>query len=99
MEEQPHGKAEKMFKDIGKKIDELIKDLDEAKERAKVEYADQIEELKRNGETIKNEFNSFKENRKERWEEVETSLEKAGRELKNAFEAVFSKKDKTEKQA
>ncbi|ELR71884.1 hypothetical protein C900_02259 [Fulvivirga imtechensis AK7] len=99
MGRKPEGKAEKMFKDIGKKIDELIQDLDKAKERAKVEYADEIEELKRNGETLKSGFNKFKENNKERWEDIEASLEKAGNELRNAFDAAFSKKSKTEKQA
>lgn len=92
MEKESKGKAENLLKDIGKKIDELIEDLKVAKDQAKVDYADRIEELKKNAETLKGEFNTFKETHKDRWDEAEASLEKAGKELKNAFEAVFSKK-------
>ena len=94
--ENTQGTAEKMFKDIGKKIDELIQDLNEAKDQAKVEYADRIDEIKRNAETLKEEFFNFKETHKDRWEEAETNLEKAGRELKKAFDVLFSKKPKAE---
>lgn len=93
----PEGKAEKMFKDIGKKIDELLKDLNTAKDEAKVEYADRIEELKRNAEKLKSEFHHFKDTHKDRWEEAESSLEKAGKELIHAFESVFKKSDKQKK--
>ena len=94
MEDQSQGKAEHLFKDIGKKIDELIEDLNAAKDQAKVDYADRIEELKRNAETLKGEFKNFKETHKDRWDEAEASLEKAGQELKNAFDAVFKKTGK-----
>lgn len=98
MGRKSEGKAEKMFKDIGKKIDELLQDVHEAKEKAKVEYAEQIDELKRNGETLKKGIDDFRETHKDRLDEVESSLERAGRELKHAFEAAFSKKPDTEKQ-
>ncbi|UII32682.1 hypothetical protein LVD17_02385 [Fulvivirga ulvae] len=94
MKDQNQGKAEHLFQDIGKKIDELIEDLKVAKDQAKVDYADRIEELKRNAETLKGEFKNFKETHKDRWEEAETNLEKAGQELKNAFEAIFKKTGK-----
>ncbi|MBL6445481.1 hypothetical protein JMN32_04130 [Fulvivirga sp. 29W222] len=94
MEDQSQGKAEHLLKDIGKKIDELIADLKVAKDQAKIDYADRIEELKRNAETLKGEFKSFKETHKDSWDEAEKSLEKAGQELKNAFEAIFKKTGK-----
>lgn len=98
MAKKDQGQAEKMFKDIGKKIDELIKDLQQAKGQAKVDYADQIEELKQNAETLKTAFNNFKKDHKHRWDEAETNLHKAGSELKNAFNTLFSKKSKKEKE-
>jgi len=91
MGRKPEGSAEKMFKKLGKKIDALLIELNETKNQAKEEYADNIEELKRNGETLKKGFHDLKENHKDQWEEVESSLKNAGEELKNAFNATFSK--------
>jgi len=93
MGRKPEGSAENMFKKLGKKIDALILELNETKNQAKEEYADNIDELKRNGETLKKEFTDFKENHKDKWDEVESSLKNAGEELKNAFDATFSKKE------
>lgn len=94
MKKKPEGKAEKMFTDIGRRIDELIRDLQGAKNQAKVDYADRIEEIKRNAETLKKEFTNFKETHKDRWEEAESNLERAGEELKKAFDALFTKRAK-----
>ena len=85
-----------MFKDIGKKIDMLVADLKKAKDQAKIEYADELEELKRNGQKVKSEINDFKTKHKDKIEEVETRLEKAGTELKRAVEAVFKKEPRSE---
>ncbi len=92
MGRKPEGTAEKMFKKLGKKIDALILELSDTKDQVKEEYADNIDELKRNGETIKKELHNFKDNHKGQWEEVESSLKNAGEELKNAFDATFRKK-------
>ncbi|MBL3656578.1 sll1863 family stress response protein [Fulvivirga sediminis] len=92
MESKTQGKAEKVFQDIGKGIDELIKDLHRAKEKMEVEYEDEINELKRNKETLKSEFKDFKENNKGKWDEVEKSLHNAAKEVQNAMEALFKKK-------
>lgn len=92
MGRKPEGSAEKMFKNLGKKIDALIQELNETKNQAKEEYADNIDELKRNGQTLKKGFTDFKNSHKSQWEDVESSLKNAGEELKNAFNATFSKK-------
>lgn len=94
MDTRTEGKAEGLFKEIGRKIDDLIVDLKVAKDQVKVDYASQIEELKRNAETLKDEFSNFKENHKDQWEEAEASLERAGQELKNAFDVIFRNKEK-----
>ncbi len=91
MGRKPEGTAEKMFKRFGKKVDELLNDLDKASDKAKEEYADRFEELKRNKETLKQEFSEFKEKNKDRWDEIESGFEKAGREIKNAFTQAFKK--------
>ena len=91
MGRKPEGKAEKAFKNIGKKIDELLADLKEAGSHAEEEYSDRIEELKGSGEKLKDEFSNFKDKHKDRIDEVETNLKKAGEDLKNAFNSAFKK--------
>ncbi len=89
MGRKPEGKAEKAFKSIGKKIDELLSDLQDAGKNAEDEYADRIEELKRSGEKLKEEFYNFKEKHQDRIDEVENNLKKAAGDLKKAFDSAF----------
>jgi len=96
MGRKPEGKAEKMFKRLGKKIDELLGDIDQASDRAKEEYSDRFEELKRNKETLKKEFGDFKDKHKDKWTELESGLEKAGKEIRDSFNRAFSKDKKKE---
>ena len=86
------GKAEKTFKNLGRKLDDMMKDLDELKESLKNKYGDHWEEINRSKTRVEQEIDEFKEKHKERFEEAERNLEKAGREIKNAFEAIFAKK-------
>ena len=89
MGRKPEGKAEKAFKSIGKKIDELLSDLQDAGKNAEDEYADRIEELKRSGEKLKEEFYNFKEKHQDRIDEVENNLKKTAGDLKKAFDSAF----------
>jgi C4-dicarboxylate-specific signal transduction histidine kinase len=81
------GKAEKLFKNFGKKVDDFVAELHEAGERLNKEFEDRFEELKESAEKLKNEAKN-----KERWKEVEDSLKKAGDELNQAVKAAFKKK-------
>jgi phosphoglycerate-specific signal transduction histidine kinase len=87
MEPNQEGKSEKFFKEFGKKVDQFLGEVKEASDRAEMDLKKKFEELKKAGETLKNEAGS-----KERWKEVETSLKKAGDELEAAFKAAFKKK-------
>lgn len=89
MGRKPEGAAEKMFKRLGKKIDELLADLNKASDKAQEDYADRFEEIKRNKEKLKKEFTDFKENNKDSWEELEKGFEKAARDLKDSFNRAF----------
>lgn len=91
MTTKTQGSAEKMMKDLGKRIDELIEDLKVAKDKAKVEFADEIEELKRNRDVLESEIKGFREKHKDRFDEAERSLQKAGKEIKKAFDDIFKK--------
>lgn len=83
------GKAEKAFKNFGKRIDDFVVELNEAGDRLQQEFKSRLEELKDSAEKLKDEAKN-----KERWKEVEDSLKKASDELGNAFKAAFRKKDK-----
>jgi lysyl-tRNA synthetase class I len=88
MEINEEGKAEKFFKDFGKKLDQFLVELKEAGTRAEADMQQKYEELKVAAEKIKKEAEN-----KERWKEVENSLKKAGVELENAFKSAFKKKE------
>ena len=88
METTNEGRAERAFKNFGKKVDEFVADLDDAGERFQKEFNAKYEELKNSAEKLKNETEN-----KERWKEVEDSLKKAGDELSKAFKAAFKKRE------
>jgi len=87
MEETNEGKAEKFFKEFGKKMDRFASELKDAGKNAEVDLQKKYDELKAAAQKLKAEAG-----KKERWEEVETSLKKAGEELENAIKAAFKKK-------
>ncbi len=86
--EETDGKAEKFFKDFGKKVDQFILEAKDAGSRLEVDLQKKYDELKVTAEKLKSEAEN-----KERWKEVEASLKKAGDELSNAFKAAFKKKE------
>ncbi len=88
--ETTDGKAEKFFKDFGKKVDQFILEAKDAGSRLEVDLQKKYDELKVTAEKLKSEAEN-----KERWKEVEASLKKAGDELSNAVKAAFKKKDET----
>ena len=88
METNDEGKAEKNFKNFGKKVDGFVSEFQEAAERLEKEFQQKFDELKVTAEKLKKEAEN-----KERWQEVEASLKKAGDEVANAFKAAFKKKE------
>lgn len=88
MEEPKDNTAEKFFKDFGKKMDQFAQELKDAGARAEVDLQKKYEEVKAAAQRLKTEAQ-----KKERWQEVEASLKKAGEELENAFKAAFRKKE------
>lgn len=88
MEENKDNSAEKFLRDFGKKMDQFAQELKEAGARAEVDLQKKYEELKEAAQRLKTEAQ-----KKERWQEVESSLKKAGEELENAFKAAFKKRN------
>lgn len=87
MTEEQEGKAERMFKNFGKKVDNFMEELEEASERLQKEFQEKYDDLKKTAERVKEETQN-----KERWKEVEDNLRKAGEELGKAFKTAFSKR-------
>ena len=86
------GNAEKFMQDLGKKLDAMIEDLRTLKEKAKTDYAYEIDELKKKGSHIQEEIEEFREKHKDRFDEVQERLHTAAQELGKAIEAAFKKK-------
>jgi len=85
--QEDSGKAEKLFKNFGKKVDAFMEELNEAGGRLNKEFENRYEELKDSAEKLRDEAKN-----KERWKEVEQSLKKAGDELNRAVKAAFKKR-------
>lgn len=88
MEAKEEGKAEKFFKEFGKRLDQFLVEAKDAGTRIEADMQKKFEELKETGEKLKKEAEN-----KERWKEVEDGLKKAGEELDRAFKAAFKKRD------
>ena len=87
MEAKEEGKAEKVFKEFGKRLDLFLEEAKEAGTRIEADMQKKYEELKVAAEKLKKEAEN-----KERWKEVEAGLKKAGEELDKAFRAAFKKR-------
>lgn len=96
MGRKPEGKVEKILKDLGKKIDELIADLKKVKGEAGVEFNSRVDELKRNRDSLENEFKKLRSD--DRWKEVEQNLDNAGKDIRKAFDAAFKKQAYSKKE-
>ena len=90
MGRKPEGNAEKMFKNFGKKVDSFIIELKDAKENSGEEFQQRLDELKKSKDSLEEKFNDFRENNKDKWEEVQTELERAGQEFKKAVNNLFA---------
>jgi hypothetical protein len=86
--ESNEGKAEKAFKIFGQRVDQFLKELDEAGHKITQEFDEKFAELKKSAEDFKKEAQN-----KERWKEVESRLKKASEEFEQALKAAFKKKN------
>lgn len=81
------GKAEKMLKDLGKRLDQFAAEAMQAGTKVESDLRARYAELKASAEKLRAEAKD-----KERWKEVEASLKKAGEELERAAKAAFTKR-------
>lgn len=83
--------VEDLFRDLGRKIDQLIEKGKQSSEEVRNDLDKRVEEIRKNKEKLEKDFKSFTGD-KDKWKAVESSLENAAKELRNALEIVFSKK-------
>ena len=92
MEKKTEGTLEQLFKKFGHKLDQFIVELKGTKENAGEEMDERFEELKRNFASLEDQVKDFKENNKDKWQDVQSELNQAGQSLKQAFDSAFAKK-------
>lgn len=90
MGRNPEGNAEKMFKKFGKNVDSFISELSDVKGNSNEEFKSRLEELKKSKDSLEEKFKDFKEDNKDKWEDVQTELERAGQEFKKAVNNLFA---------
>ena len=88
------GKAERLLRDLGKKIDELLNKSFEEKGELREDLKRRLEELKRNKEKLESEIKGFVAKNEHKWKDVEVRLQNAADELKKALEIIFQKNPK-----
>jgi len=85
------GKAEKLFSDLGRKIDELFRSSGKS-DHWKKEFDLRVDELRRNRDTLEHEFQRLRND--EGLKDVATRIENALQDIIKAVENAFSKKKK-----
>ncbi len=92
------GKAEKMLKDFGKKIDKFLSELKGSSGNMKEEFDKRYEELKKSAGSLENEAKAFKDKHQDKLDDIEAGIEKAGKEIREAFKDTFGKKGAKKKE-
>ena len=90
MGRKPEGNAEKMFKKFGKNVDSFISELSDVKGNSNEEFKGRLEELKKSKDSLEEKFQDFKEENKDKWDDVSSELERAGQEFKKAVNNLFA---------
>ena len=66
------GQVEKILKELGRKIDELISEAKGAKNNVRDEAEEKIKDLKGRKAKLEDEFKEFKVKNEGKWEEIKT---------------------------
>jgi len=90
MGRKPEGKAEKIFKSIGKNVDSIINDIKDSEDYARLKINKRVSELNKNKESLGNHIANASEAAKSHWQEAKPNLERAGQELRKAMQTLFT---------
>lgn len=90
MGRKPEGKAEKLFKKFGKNVDNVVSDIKDSENFAKLSINQRVAELNKNRESLGSHFSSVTHNAKSQWQEAKPNFERAGQEFKKALNVFFT---------
>ena len=91
MGRKPEGKAEKLFKSLGKNVDSFISDIKDSEKLNRLNINERVAEIAKNKQTIEHHMSDFSHNAKSQWNNAKPNLERAGQELRKAINTMFSK--------
>jgi len=97
MAKQAEGSAEKLLKEFGQKIDELIERGKNSSKDIRDDLDGTTVEIKKLRDKAEEEVLKFRDANKEAIEEIQAGLGRAGAELKKTFKTVFKTKKKGKK--
>jgi hypothetical protein len=89
---QNRGKAEEYFSKAGRKIDELLSEINHSNISEKLELKDRLNELKRNKESLERDFDKFRQDNQEVFKDIVNSLDETFEDIKNIFRKKNSQK-------
>jgi len=92
MSQEHQGQVEKVLKDLGRKIDQLLEDTKGAKNEVQNEVEEKIKILREKKDKLEEEYNEFRKKNEGKWTEIKNHLSAAAEEIKQAAEAAFKKK-------
>lgn len=92
MEEKNTGDMEKILRQIGAKLDQLIGESKYASKDFREEIEKSIQDLKIQKSKIEAELRGFVKENDHKFKEVEFRLQNAADELRKAVDAIFNKK-------
>ncbi len=85
------GEAEKLFKDLGEKIEQLIEKAKHASADVREEMKEPIEKLKKERDKLEKKMVDFRDKNEPKIEEAKHHLKTAIDEMSKAFEKMFRK--------
>ena len=83
--------AEKILRELGKKIDALLEKAKHTSGEVKEEILQKVEELKNHRDKFEDNMQDFRAKNEPKWQEAKVHLKAAAEELKNAFDKMFRK--------
>lgn len=93
MESRQSGKIEHILGELGRKMDHLLQQAKHTSGDMQQEISEKMEDLNKSKEKLEQELKDFTQD-DEKWKEVQTHLQKAVNEIRQAIELSFRKKPK-----
>ena len=84
-----NGRIEGLFSKLGKRLDELMEKARNGELRSEVEGS--IDELKRTGAKLEDDFKDWKDRNQDRWKETEDSMDRTAKIIRDGIKDIVDK--------